>query len=129
MLFCVFVLIFLLLSFFKRVQHDDYSNCVSMSVFCNCFPFFKKCLQKDKICKSYFSLPINDFDSVVFRKICNKFLKWFSIAKRNNSKKRKKKTSLFFCVAILFFFCQIGVVNRVFFNCFFFLSFKKMAFF
>jgi len=91
-----------------------------------CFSFFKKCLQKDKICKSYFSLPINDFDSVVFRKICNKFLKWFSIAKRNNSKKRKKKTSLFLRCDFVFF-CQIGVVNRVFFN--FFSFFQTNGFF
>jgi len=73
-----------------------------------------------------FANSINDFDSVVFRKICNKFLKWFSIAKRNNSKKRKKKTSLFLRCDFVFF-CQIGVVNRVF--SIFFLSFKQMAFF
>ena len=129
MLFCVFVLIFLLLSFFKRVQHDDYSNCVSMSVFCNCFSFFKKCLQKDKICKSYFSLPIviNDFDSVVFRKICNKFLKWFSIAKRNNSKKPKEKNEFVFCVAILFSSVKLELLTG-FFQFFFFLSNKWLFF-
>jgi len=74
-----------------------------------------------------FANSINDFDSVVFRKICNKFLKWFSIAKRNNSKKRKKKTSLFLRCDFVFF-CQIGVVNRVFSIFFFFLSNKWLFF-
>ena len=100
-----------------------------MSVFCNCFSFFKKCLQKDKICKSYFSLPIviNDFDSVVFRKICNKFLKWFSIAKRNNSKTRKKKKRVCFCVAILFSSVKLQLSTGVFIFSFF-LSNKQLFF-
>jgi len=74
-----------------------------------------------------FANSINDFDSVVFRKICNKFLKWFSIAKRNNSKKRKKKKRVCFCVAILFSSVKLELLTGFF--QFFFLSFKQMAFF
>jgi len=80
------------------------------------FLFSKNVCKKTKFANpiSVFANSINDFVSVVFRKICNKFLKWFSIAKRNNSKKPKEKNEFVFCVAILFSSVKLELLTGVF---------------